>query len=62
MSRAVATRVVRARVDQLAQRVRWFDSSGKPLPHPHAEDALDDDGSKIKDAIVRWLEQTSKQD
>jgi hypothetical protein len=56
VSRVATVAVVKSRLDTVARRVRWFDAQGKAIVIKK-EEPYDSEGSQIKDAIIRWLEE-----
>jgi hypothetical protein len=56
VSRTATAVVVKSRLDTVSRRVRWFDAQGKAIVIKK-EEPFESEGSEIKDAIVRWLEE-----
>ena len=56
MTRTATVAVVKSRLDTVARRVRWFDAQGKAIVIKK-EEPFEHEGSQIKDAIIRWLEE-----
>ncbi len=56
MNRAATVAVVKSRLDTVAKRVRWFDAQGQAIVIKKDE-PFESEGSQIKDAIIRWLEE-----
>jgi hypothetical protein len=56
VSHTTTVAVVKSRLDTVTRRVRWFDAQGKAIVIKN-EEPYEAEGSQIKDAIVRWLEE-----
>jgi len=60
VTRALTTAVLQSRLETVTKRVRWFDQHGAPIASTTPAELAEDDGSAIKEAIVKWLETKKK--